>query len=79
MKKMAKHHRRRTLGPIGDFKRFRIHHQIFFSLVGILGVIMVWRGIWTSFEIVPFLEHPFTQIIVGFILVVFSGAFFKML
>jgi|GEM_PF-4311586 len=61
------------------YKKFQLHHKIFFSLVALFGAVLVWRGIWYSFESVPFLESPISQIVIGFILVAISGAFFKLL
>lgn len=59
--------------------RFRLHHKLIFSLVGIIGIIMVWRGVWTLFDNTPLLKDPLISIIIGFILVAFSGFFFKLL
>jgi K+-transporting ATPase A subunit len=60
-------------------KRLRLHHKIIFSLIGIVGIILVWRGVWTFFDNTPFLNDPVVSIIVGFLLVGFSGLFFKLL
>lgn len=64
---------------IRGIKRLRLHHKIIFSLIGIVGIILVWRGVWTFFDNTPFLNDPVVSIIVGFLLVGFSGLFFKLL
>ncbi|OGH19992.1 MAG: hypothetical protein A3D74_03800 [Candidatus Levybacteria bacterium RIFCSPHIGHO2_02_FULL_37_13] len=62
-----------------NIKRFRLHHKLIFSLIGIVGIILVWRGVWTFFDNAPLLNDPVVSIIVGFLLVAFSGLFFKLL
>lgn len=65
--------------PLKNLERFRLHHKIIFSLIGIIGVIAIWRGIWNSLDYTPLINHPLGSIVVGFILVMISGVFFKLL
>lgn len=60
-------------------KRFRLHHKLIFALIGIIGIIMVWRGVWTLIDTTPFFNAPVISIILGLLLVVISGFFFKLL
>lgn len=62
-----------------NLEKFRLHHKIFFSLVGIIGVIAVWRGIWNFLDYTPIINDPATSIIFGFVLIIVSGVFFKLL
>lgn len=62
-----------------NIKRFRIHHKIIFSLIGVVGIILVWRGVWTFVDETPFFNTPAISIILGLLLVVISGFFFKLL
>ncbi|MBI4078919.1 MAG: hypothetical protein HY429_01335 [Candidatus Levybacteria bacterium] len=58
--------------------RARAHHKILFSLVGIIGVVLVWRGIWTLTDATPLLNDPIASIALGIFLVILSGFFFKL-
>lgn len=61
------------------FEKFRLHHKIIFSVIGIIGVVAIWRGIWTLLDLTPFVAHPLVAIIIGLILVAAaSGFFFKL-
>ena len=60
-------------------KRLRLHHKIIFSLIGIVGIILVWRGVWTLIDATPFFNTPVISIVLGFLLVAISGFFFKLL
>lgn len=60
-------------------ERFRLHHKAFFSLVGVVGIIAIWRGIWTYLDYTPLINHPFISIIIGIFLAIISGVFFKLL
>ena len=67
------------LYPGGKISKFRNHHKIIFALVGVVGIILVWRGIWTLVDTTPFFNTPIISIIAGLFLVAISGLFFKLL
>ncbi len=58
------------------FKRLRLRHKLLFTLVGSVGVILVWRGVWSFFDTTPFLNQPVASLIIGIILVILSGFLF---
>lgn len=62
-----------------DYRQFRLHHKIFFTITGLVGVVLVWRGVWTFFDWAHLLEHPIASTAVGMALVGVSGAFFNLL
>lgn len=62
-----------------NFYLFRKHHKITFSLLGVIGVILIWRGVWTIIDTAPFVNAPVISIALGLLLVAISGFFFKLL
>lgn len=76
MKRLSKNNRKKD-SIYKNLKRFRLHHQILFTLIGIIGVILIWRGVWTLSDQNPFLQHPLVSIVLGLILVIMAGFFFK--
>jgi len=58
---------------------FRIHHKVLFTCVGVVGVILVWRGIWSLFDQTPIVSNPIVSLLLGLLLVLFSGIFFKLI
>lgn len=62
-----------------SFNKFRTHHKIIFYLVGVTGVVLIWRGIWVLFDATPFLNQPLASLGLGLFLVIVSGVFFKLL
>lgn len=62
-----------------SYKKFRLHHKVFFTMTGLIGVVLVWRGVWEFFDRAHILEHPIASAAVGLGLVAVSGAFFSML
>ncbi|MBI2074502.1 MAG: hypothetical protein HYT83_01550, partial [Candidatus Levybacteria bacterium] len=61
-----------------NLSRARLHHKLIFSLLGVIGVVLVWRGIWTLTDAIPFLNDPITSVIIGLLMVILSGFFFKL-
>lgn len=59
-------------------KLLRLHHKIIFSVIGIVGIILVWRGVWTLIDATPFFNAPVISILLGILLVAISGFFFKL-
>jgi len=57
----------------------RLHHKILTLVLGISGVVLVWRGLWTAFDLTPFVNHPAASIVIGIIFLVLSGSVFKLL
>ncbi|OGC50381.1 hypothetical protein A2716_04205 [candidate division WWE3 bacterium RIFCSPHIGHO2_01_FULL_40_23] len=64
--------------PQKGLKKLQLKHKVIFTLIGSVGVILVWRGIWTFSDINPFLNNPVSSIVVGLILVIISGFLFKL-
>jgi len=75
---MSKKSKKRT-HKSNKLNLFRKHHKILFSLIGVVGIILVWRGVWNLVDTTPFFNAPVISIIVGFLLVALSGFFFKLL
>jgi spore maturation protein SpmA len=46
-------------------------------LVGALGIIVFWRGIWSLADNLPVIEDPFISIIIGVILLVISHQWYR--
>ena len=57
----------------------RWHHKVFFSLLGVTGVVLIWRGIWDLVDQAPVLNAPLASVILGLVLVAIAGAFFELL
>ena len=77
---MTKKHRKRTKNSVlGKLYKMRLHHKIIFALIGGVGAILMWRGVWNLSDLAPFLDNPFASVIAGLILLAISGLFFKFL
>ena len=48
------------------------HSPIFYALVGAVGIILLWKGVWEVAELIPGL-HGFGSIIMGVIILLVSG------
>lgn len=48
------------------------HYPIFYALVGAVGIILVWKGIWEIAEFFPVL-HGFGSVILGVLILLASG------
>lgn len=57
-------------------KRFR--RKIFVSLLGTVGVVLLWRGLWMLFDLTPFVEHPIISVFVGIFVLIVSGFLYKL-
>ena len=62
-----------------SMKKARIHHKVIFTLTGVIGVVLVWRGMWSIFDSVPFVSNPWFSVALGFLLVIASGIFFRLI
>ena len=71
--------RKQKIHKSNKLNLFRKHHKIIFSLIGAVGAIMVWRGVWNLVDTAPFVNAPAISIILGLFLVAISGFFFKLL
>jgi hypothetical protein len=60
------------------FRQMRIHHKLIFSLVGLVGVIFVWNGVWRLIESTPVIGHPVSAIFIGLALAAISGVIFSL-
>lgn len=49
-------------------------HPFLYALIGGIGVVLFWRGIWHTADSIPFLSGPVSTIL-GFIILVITGAF----
>jgi hypothetical protein len=72
------HHHKKQSGLVKKFKSFRVHHRIAFYIVGALGVIFVWRGIWTIIDATPFFSDPLASLGIGIGLAFAGGMFFEL-
>lgn len=81
-KKLRHHkanHHKKSNSLIRKFKQFRIHHRIAFYIIGALGVIFVWRGVWTIIDNTPIFNDPFASLGIGVGLAAAGGFFFEMI
>ena len=46
-------------------------------LIGALGIILFWRGIWTLADYSPIIQNPSVSIIIGVILLVISHQWYR--
>lgn len=58
--------------------RLRKHHKIVFYVLGIIGSVFIWRGVWLVIDVAPFFNNPIVSIILGFLLVVCAGVFYNL-
>ncbi|MFZ3019932.1 MAG: hypothetical protein WA051_00175 [Minisyncoccia bacterium] len=49
-------------------------HPFVYAMVGGVGVVLFWRGIWHTADTIPFLSGP-VSIVLGLIILVITGAF----
>lgn len=43
-------------------------HEILYPLIALVGVVLVWRGLWDLFDQVPILSYALTSLVVGLII-----------
>ncbi|MSR70522.1 hypothetical protein EXS62_00575 [Candidatus Kaiserbacteria bacterium] len=56
-----------------DRVRIRLsHNPILYALVGAVGIILLWKGVWEVAELIPAL-HGFGSLIAGIIILLMSG------
>ena len=56
-----------------DFVRIELsHNPILYALVGAVGIILLWKGVWEVAELIPGL-HGFGSIVMGVIILLVSG------
>lgn len=60
-------------------KEFRERYRITFTLIGVVGIILIWRGVWTIVDTLPYVNNPFLSLLIGFIFVAVSGIFFRLI
>jgi hypothetical protein len=73
-----KKQKRKKYAYIASFRRFRIHHRILFYILGAMGVIFIWRGVWMLIDQTPIFSYPLTSLAVGVGLTIFAGVFFEL-
>jgi hypothetical protein len=52
--------------------RFRSHYFLY-TLIGAIGMIIFWRGIWDLSYEIPILSHPLVSIVVGLVILALTG------
>lgn len=56
-----------------DKIRIRLsHNPILYALVGAVGIILLWKGVWEMAELVPIL-HGFGSVVAGVVILLLSG------
>lgn len=60
-------------------KKLRSSHKAIFIILGLIGTISIWRGVWNLLDTSPFVSHPIASVIIGAILIALSGLFYKIL
>ncbi|MEK6845854.1 MAG: RNA repair domain-containing protein [Nanoarchaeota archaeon] len=51
--------------------------QYFWSIFGAIGIIAFWAGVWEGIGGLPYLENAGVSLVVGLVLLTFSGLFYK--
>lgn len=51
--------------------------QALYIVLGSLGIILFWRGIWSLADISPVLENPIVSIIIGAIILIISHQWYR--
>jgi len=63
----------RTLDKFEDVIRARLsHYPILYAIVGGVGIVMFWKGVWETAELFPLLFGP-GSVIVGMVLLLSTG------
>ncbi len=50
------------------------HHPVFYALIGGIGIVLFWKGVWETAELFPILHGP-TSLILGATITLASGLF----
>lgn len=56
---------------------FSTLRHYFWSIFSVLGIVLLWAGIWEGLGSLPFLESPLISLIVGLVILGSSGLIFK--
>lgn len=59
-----------------NFQLYKLS-RYFWAILGALGVVLFWAGIWDGVGTLPYLEHPLVSLIVGLTILGLSGLIFK--
>ena len=54
-------------------RMFLSHYPILYAFLTGAGIILFWRGIWHTADVIPFLENSFVSIFIGAILLMAMG------
>lgn len=46
-------------------------------LIGAIGIILVWRGVWDFVREIPVIEDPIVSIVIGFLMLYFSHEYYR--
>ena len=46
-------------------------------LIGAIGIVLLWRGIWDFAKDVPILEEPIVSVVIGLLLLYFSHEYYR--
>lgn len=58
-------------------KSSKQNKKIISLVIGSLGIIIFWRGIWTVADYTPIIENPVVSIILGLILLIISHQWYR--
>ena len=58
--------------------RMRRKHKAIFTILGVSGTVLIWKGVWEAVSIVPVFDQPLISIVAGAVLVVIAGVFFHL-
>ncbi len=53
-------------------------HPFFYSIVGVVGIVCVWKGVWETVDLFPFLYGPMS-LIIGVVILLMSGLLVSLL
>ena len=53
------------------------HSKVVYSIFATVGVVAVWRGIWTLFDSIPALADPFVAFGLAMLVLVVATVYFK--
>lgn len=58
-------------------KRLKYRHQVLYILIGFIGAVMAWKGLWSLLDQIPLLENKLICFIGGILILIVTGAFFR--
>jgi hypothetical protein len=78
-KSFKKFHKQVNSNATHEVKKIiRFRRKIVVSLLGTIGVVLLWRGLWIMFDWTPLVNHPFVSMLLGLLVLILSGFLYKL-